>query len=301
MTSTAKTLNLASGWSSNPVSLGSPSTITTPLALDASQHLRRRHAQRESEALDHQPVDRRVRNCPFSITPVITAAAPVLWTNAGVSYVILGLSGDLFEVNVTNQMSWNDNTNPTGSVLGGINIKTIAPKSVFAGDSNGTLWAIDPAAFAGTAKRWSVATGSAVGSTFWDYGADSLMFGTTGGSVYALSATSGATFTAGGWPFDPDITTTDPISAPPLYVNGILVVGTTTGKLLFMNRATGSGSVVPCTGPSLIREYYFGSGVAVSGVSYNSTVGRYMVSTSSSANDGRLYYFDTITDTTACK
>ena len=226
----------------------------------------------------------------------------MLWTNAGVSYVILGLSGDLFEVNVTNQMSWNDNTNPTGSVLGRINIKTIAPKSVFAGDSNGTLWAIDPAAFAGTAKRWSVAAGSAVGSTFWDYGTDSLMFGTTGGSVYALSATSGATFTTSGWPFDPDITTTDPISAPPLYVNGILVVGTTTGKLFFIDWANRFGSGRPLHRPrSRIREYYFGSGVAVSGVADNSTVGRYMVSTSSSANDGRLYYFDTITDTTACK
>lgn len=296
--STAKTLTLASGWSSNPVSLGTPSTITTPLALDAS-NIYVGGTLSGNQRLWTVSQSAGTFGTPFAITPTITAAAPLLWTNGGISYVILGLSGDLFEINVTNQMSWNDNTNPAGSVLGRINMGTRTQKTVFAGDSNGTLWAIDPANFSGTAKRWSVAAGSAVGSTFYDYATDSVMFGTTGGSVYALAATTGATFTTTGWPFDPDSTTTDPISAPPLYVNGILVVGTTTGKLFFIDRAT--GSLAPCSGPSLIREYYFGSGVSVSGVSYNTTVSRYMVSTSSSANDGRLYYFDNINDLTACR
>jgi len=36
----------------------------------------------------------------------------------------------------------------------------------------------------------------------------------------------------------------------------------------------------------------------VSTIGFDSTVNRYMVTTSSAANDGRVYYFDVVTDPT---
>ena len=70
-------------------------------------------------------------------------------------------------------------------------------------------------------------------------------------------------------------------------------MGTTTGKLFFIDRNNGT------TGPALIRQYSFGSTQSVSGVGFDPNTGRYMVSTSDpTAKDGRLYYFDEITDPT---
>jgi hypothetical protein len=49
----------------------------------------------------------------------------------------------------------------------------------------------------------------------------------------------------------------------------------------------------------IIREYAFGASESVSGIGFDPTVNRYMVSTAnSSTNDGRLYYIDLIADPT---
>ena len=236
---------------------------------------------------------------PFTVTPTITSAAPALWTNAGTSYLFMGLTGHLLEVNVSNQTLAADNSNPgSASITGRISIGTKTTNRVLAGDDGGTMWAISPTNFAGTNKVWSYAAGSAVGSSYYDYGTDTVMFGTTGGNVLALDATAGTALS--GYPFDPDTTTVDPISAAPLYTAGILAVGTSTGKLFFIDRRTGTSP--SCGGPSLLREYSFGPSESVSGIGYDGGSSRYMVTTSSpSAADGRLYYIDTIGDTTSCQ
>jgi hypothetical protein len=78
-----------------------------------------------------------------------------------------------------------------------------------------------------------------------------------------------------------------------LYTGGVLVVGTTTGKLFLLDRNNGT------TGPALIRQYYFGSTQTVSGIGYDGSVSRYMVSTADAgSNDGRLYYLDLVADPT---
>jgi hypothetical protein len=87
----------------------------------------------------------------------------------------------------------------------------------------------------------------------------------------------------------------DPITAPPLYYGGVLAVGTTLGKLYFLDRNTGTAP-----GVSIISEYYFGPTEAVSGVAFDPNVNRYMVSTvsTSGVKDARLYYFDLVADPT---
>jgi hypothetical protein len=165
---------------------------------------------------------------------------------------------------------------------------------VFAGDDGGTMWALDPNNFAGTNKVWSyVVSGDSIQSSPYvdtNGSAIGVYFGTDGGKVVGLNWQTGAALT--GFPFVPG-TTSDSIRTAMLSQGGLLVVGTTTGKLFFIDRNNG-------TGPVVTRQYYFGPTQSVSGVSYDSTVGRYMVATSdSAANDGRLYIIDLVADPTS--
>ena len=92
--------------------------------------------------------------------------------------------------------------------------------------------------------------------------------------------------------------TSDPISAAPLYSSGVLVVGTTKGNLYFLDRNTGSATAP--NGVSIIKQVSFGSSQTVSSIGYDPDYNRYMVATSSAgALDGRLYYFDVVSDPTS--
>ena len=151
------------------------------------------------------------------------------------------------------------------------------------------MWAISPTTFSGTSFLWSYPAGAAITDNSYDSNTDTLQFGTSGGKVLVLNAGTGAVLNSS-YPYTLD--TSDPISAAPLYVSGILAVGTTKGKLYLMDRNTG-------TGASILRTYSFGSSYSVSTVAYDPNVSRFMVSTSSPASDGRVYYLDLVTDPTS--
>ena len=163
---------------------------------------------------------------------------------------------------------------------------------VFAGDDSGTMWALDINNFAGTNKASGVTPWRAdpiKSSAFYDFTNAVLMFGTDGGKVVALNS-SGTALT--NYPYTPGATT-DSIRSALLYTGGILAVGTTTGKLFFIDRSQGSAA------GGLVREYYFGPTESVSGVGFDSSSSRYMVTTSDpTVKDGRLYYIDQIADPT---
>ena len=97
-----------------------------------------------------------------------------------------------------------------------------------------------------------------------------------------------------GYPYT--LNASDPISSSPFFYNGVLVVGTTLGKLYFIDRSTTAAG----GSPAIIKEYYFGPTENVSTIGFDANVNRYMVSTSSNASvkDGRLYYFDLVADPT---
>jgi Concanavalin A-like lectin/glucanases superfamily len=278
-------------WASNPFVC--TCSIVTPLVLDRSniywggsragaQYLWSLGQNSESQPL----------GSPLPITPTITSAAPTLWTSGVTSYLFFGVVGNLVAVNVSTESISATNTNlGAASIWGRVTIGTKTTTRVLTGDDSGSFWSIDPNNFSGTNKQWRyvVANDSIKSSAYYDYGTNTFMFGTEGGKLVALDST-GAALT--GYPMTPG-SSTDAIRSAPLYANGVLAVGTTTGKLFFIDRNNGS------SGPALIREYYFGPTEAVSGVAFDSSSGRYMVSTSdSSTNDGRLYYIDVIGDPT---
>ena len=231
---------------------------------------------------------------PFMITPTITSAAPALWTDGATNYLFIGLTGNLIKLNVSNQTLNATNTSPgSASVVGRI---ATATTRIFAADSGGNVWAFDPNNFTGTNRVWQYTVGGTdtiQGSLLTDQVGGVIHFGTEQGKVGGVNIATGATHT--GYPFVPG-STSDAIRSAPLYLSGILLVGTTTGKLFIYDRNNGT------TGPAFIKQYYFGPTQAVSGVGYDSNVLRYMVSTADpTTKDGRLYFIDAITDPTAAK
>lgn len=288
----SSSLSLDGGWSPNPFDCSC--TIVTPLAMDSANlywgGTTTAPAQKVwtlGQASQSQPM-----GSPFTITPVITSAAPALWTSSGTTYLFIGLVGHIIKLDVTNQVLSATNDSPgTASVFGRIGIGTSGSTRVFAGDDGGNVWALDPSNFTGTNKAWSYQVSGDVikSSPYYDSGTNTIQFGTEAGQVIALGST-GALLT--GYPYTPG-TASDSIRSAPLYQAGILAVGTTTGKLFFIDRSTGSGT-------ALIRQYSFGSTESVSGIAFDKNTSRYLVSTSSaSAKDGRLYTFDLIADPTS--
>jgi hypothetical protein len=284
------TPDTSGNWSGRNPFTSCSCTITTPLGSDATNLYwggttgGAQRLWRLAQAL--------AATTPFglsnvSITPTITSATPAQMTVGTTVYMLLGLTGHVLKVDVTNMLVAADNTSPgTASVYGRIGASS--PK-VFAGDDGGTMWALDINNFAGTNKLWSYAvSGDSIKSTaFHDSTNTVLTFGTEGGKVVALNSGTGAI--VAGYPMTPGATD-DPIRSAMLYTSGVLAVGTTKGKLYFIDRSAAT----------LIRKYDFGATESVSGVGYDSGVSRYIVTTGdAAASDGRLYYIDRITDPTA--
>jgi len=234
-------------------------------------------------------------------TPVnVTTSSPTLSTVSGTTTLYLGVTARLLQLAVTGT-TFVTNTKP-GTITGRVSFGTSylpatnGTSRVYAGDSTGTMWAISPTTFTGTNYLWSYAAGSAITDNYYDGATDTAQFGTSGGKVVVLNAAGSGT--AGSllntsYPYT--LNASDPITAAPLYVNGVLAVGTTLGKLYLLDRNTGLTSP---NGVSILRKYSFGPTQSVSTIGYDANYSRYMVSTSSAANDGRIYYFDAVTDPT---
>jgi putative pyrroloquinoline-quinone-binding quinoprotein len=242
---------------------------------------------------------------PVTTPGNVTTSSPTLSTVSGTTTLYLGVAGDLLQLAVTGT-TWVTNTSP-GTVTGRVSFGTsflAATKGtsrVYAGDSSGSMWAISPTSFTGTSSLWSYAAGSAITNNYYDGATDTVAFGTSGGKVVVLNGADGSLLkthlspipVTTDYPFTLD--TSDPITAAPLYVNGVLAVATTLGKLYLIDRNTGLTSP---GGVKILRQFSFGPTQSVSTVGFDANQSRYMISTSSAANDGRIYYFDAVTDPT---
>ena len=238
---------------------------------------------------------------PVTTPANVTTSSPTLSTVAGTTTLYLGVTADLLQLAVTGTTFVQD-TKP-GTITGRVSFGTSAlagtygTSRIYAGDSAGNMTAISPTDFTGTHFLWSYAAGSAITNNYYDLFTDTVAFGTSGGKVVVLNAAGSGT---GGsllnttYPYTLDAS--DPITSAPLYVNGVLAVATTLGKLYLLDRNTGLASP---NGVSILRQYSFGPTESVSTIGYDANMTRYMVSTSSAANDGRIYYFDAVTDPTS--
>jgi hypothetical protein len=282
-------LDTSAAWAVNPYSCGC--TIVSPLALDTT-NLYWGGTVGSTQQIFTLGQATKTGPPAVTITPTITSSAPALWTDGTSTFLFMGMVGNILKFNASTQMFDSTNTNPGSAAIYGRVVPSSYLGTVFAGDDGGTMWAINATTFSGTNKLWSYAVSgdSIKSSPYVDVSqttAAGVYFGTEAGKVIGLANATGALLA--NYPVTPD-GATDPIRTAPLYTGGLLIVGNTKGKLFFIDRSTGT----------LYRKFYFGPTEAVSSVGYDSTVSRYMVSTSdTSTNDGRLYYIDLIADPTA--
>jgi Concanavalin A-like lectin/glucanases superfamily len=232
-----------------------------------------------------------------------SASPPQLFTDSGTTTLYMGASKDLLSLAVTGT-TWGLNTTVTGTVTGRVSVgksllsSTLNTIRIYAGDSTGTVYAISPSSFTstgtGTTSLWTYAAGSTATTTYYDTGSDTLQFGTSAGNVIVLTG-------AGSSGSGAKLNTTYPyavsgaVTAAPLYYNGVLVVATSTGNLYFLDRNTGLASP---NGVSIIKMVSFGTSQSISSIGFDVNSSHYLVSTSSSAQDGRLYVFDLVSDPT---
>jgi fibronectin-binding autotransporter adhesin len=280
-------------WATNPYDCAC--TISTPLALDASNVYFGSTTSNRSFFTVGQASETIPSGSPITITQTVSNNAPAIATIGSTAYAFLGLTGAIIKISAFSQATTFTNTSPGAqSIWGRIVLGTNGSTTrVYAGDDGGTMWAVDAGSnFTTTGGLWKYAiSGDQIKSSpYYDQGSDTIQYGTQNGAINVLGG-SGAVLNAS-YPYTPSAG--DAITAAPLYYNGVLVVGSTGGKLYFLDRNTGT-----TPGVSLIRAYNFGASESVSGIGFDPTVNRYMVTTASaSSKDGRLYYFDLVTDTT---
>ena len=229
----------------------------------------------------------------------VTGAALDIWTSSGVNYVFLGQTGYIVKANVSTGLVAEYNSKPTVatvkySVSGRILVVDQGTNRVLAGDDHGDFWSIAPATpnFSGTSFQWGytalAGTNQFKSAPFYDYRTGYVQFGSEGGKLIVIDTAQGSTTATPLTGYPMTTLTSDPIRTAVLYRSGVIAVGTTTGKLFFVNRRT-----VATGTPKLMREYYFGSTEQVSGIAYDQNTDKYLVTTSSAtASDGKLYMID---------
>ncbi len=291
---TALAPDTGTAWSTNPFDCSC--TISTPLAMDGNNLYW--GSTTSGKNFWTLGISNESNPTPVAITPAVTNTALSIATVSGTSYAFMGVTGNILKISTAGQVISATNSSPgTASVWGRIvaGYNKSGSMRVYAGDDGGNMWAIDPGSGFTTANGlWHYTTSNPIkGSPYYDHDTDTIHYGTQGGTVIVLGST-GAVLNAS-YPYTPAGGAGDPITAAPLYYSGVLVVGSTGGKLYFLDRNTGT-----TPGVSLIKEYFFGSSESVSSVGYDPALNRYMVTTSNpSANDGRVYFFDQLTDPTS--
>jgi outer membrane protein assembly factor BamB len=300
---TAGTLSpdTASPWNGAAYDCGC--TITTPLGMDSNNLYwggtlsgvsKLWTLGRNTKA---QPV-----GSPLSTAATVSGAAPAVWSSGGNTYLYLGLSGAVSKIDILNQANLATNTNPGGSTAVNGRVTVLSSK-VYAGDDNGYFWVLDAGANfganSGTYKYWSYhdATNHAscggvcgIKSHYVDTATGRVYFGDQDGHLYVVANGAAAT----GFPFRPG-SSSDAFATSPIYMSGILVVGTTTGTLYVIDQNNG-------TGPAVAETYKFGASTQVSGVSYDVGSATFLVTTSDAgAKDGRLYQIAATDPTPAYK
>ena len=301
--SSSATLTLDTGtgaaWTTNPYVCSC--TITTPLAMDANNVYWGSTTSNKNfwtVGIASETV------LTLALTPVVTSAGLTIASVSSTTYAFMGVTtpGGIVKISTAGNSLTATNSSTGMGVINGrvvVGYSKTGTQRVFAGDDAGNFWALDPgSAFNTNGGVWKYPGGSANainGSPYYDHDTNTVQFGTNSGTIVVLtSGTSSATLLNTAYPYTPSGGGSgDPITAAPLYYNGILVVGSTKGKLYFLDRNTG-------TSVSIVKEYYFGPTESVSGIGYDPTVDRYMVTTANSSTlDGRVYFFDSVTDPTS--
>lgn len=231
-----------------------------------------------------------------SVASAAVSANPFLVTVSSTTYLFSAANG--FVQRMTSALAVKTGgTQPSSTVSGRV---TVLGTTAYFVENNGKLWAVDVNVADNVAlpTLWSYqdvtthgscsAASNCTAKNLWVNAAQGrVYYGDYDGHVYAVRRNgAGGEVISSGYPFRPG-TSADHFETAPLYRNGVIAIGATTGRVFFIDQQNASNQ------PALIRAYDFGPN-AVSAISYRrntATTGEYMVGT----EGGRLYYIDAST------
>ena len=281
-------LVLDTDWSVNPYDC--TCAISTPLGQDTSNLYWGGTASGNKMWILKKSDGTKVAGVTNPVTTglgVISGASPALWTST-YQYIFMGGTSHYYKVDTTNQVLTTDNSACTGTGATVNGRLSIINNKVYGADNTGKLCVLDATSFGTTS--WSYHddahhSGCTAGQTcaissplYVDYLLNRVFYGDGDGHLYANTSAGVAT----GFPYQPSAS--DAYDAAPFYNVGVMVAGTTTGKLYVIDVNGGSG-------PVLKQTYRFGATTKVSGIGYDKGSANYMIATSDATNkDGKLFY-----------
>ena len=281
---TAFTLVTAQAW---PYHNGASATATSALAMDSSNVYWAGNDGSGSRKL-FSLTTAMVLNGSRTITADIVAS-PSLATVSGTSYLFAGTNGKIYRM-PTNLASDINTTQSTSTVYGRV---TVYGGTVYFPEDIGKIWALSATDLSTTwsyqdtnvgrhASGCSANSSCTVRNLYLDPATSRSYFGDKDGHVYVLTS-AGAVVNAN-YPYRPGAST-DEFQTAPLYRAGVIVIGSTTGKVFVIDQNNG-------TGPAVYQTFNFQS--AISTIAYD-TDGYYVIGTA----DGKLYYLNGVTDPTS--
>jgi outer membrane protein assembly factor BamB len=220
-------------------------------------------------------------NGTLTVTANATGA-PAVADVSGTRYLFSAVNGRVYRM--TTSLGSSINATPTGSNVTSY-VGVYAGNAVYFGDAGGKFWSLNGSDLT-TIWSYTNANSSAIGGFFFNQRPARAFYGDAAGKMYAIirsGSTANGVVLSSNYPYQPTgVSSSDSITAAPVYVSGVTAYGTTTGKVIFLDAQNGSSQ------PALIQLYHVGS--AVSSVAYDyqsSSVGNFMISTA----DGHIYVF----------
>jgi hypothetical protein len=274
---------------------GASATATSPLTIDGTNAYWAGNNGSGARKLFRLPQNSATTlNGSGSLTADLTAF-PAATTVSGTTTIYAAINGTVYKYG--GSFGTPTTVSVTDSAVAGR--MTLFGDIVYFIEADGTVWALNAS---NLSTNWSYqdtnASRHSGGCTannqcsaqnlFVQTVAGRVTYGDQDGHVYVVSKSGSTGALLSGYPFRPGLST-DVFTTAPLVSNGIIAIGTTGGKVFFIDQQNASSA------PTLLRTYNFNS--AISSISYdrNSSVsGEYMITTA----DGRMFYISRITDPT---
>jgi len=204
------------------------------------------------------------------------------------AYDTTAAGGFLYKLPIT-PAAGSNGTQPTAVTYGRVSLNRYNVALV---DNNGRAFLVNAHTLA---NRWTYASsGSHGGSTcphancgakdiFYDVSTERIYWGDYDGHLYAVKysgAGTTGTVVHANFPFSLE-SGTDVFTSAPTFRQGVIAIGSKTGKLYFVDEASGGAA------PALLRTYTLGT-ARINTIAYDLQGGQYVVGT----QDGKLYYVE---------
>jgi hypothetical protein len=230
--------------------------------------------------------------------PAVVTATPALATISSLDYLFAGMQGYLYKIKISDQSATSWSQPATTSTINGR--VTTGGGLVYLPDNMGYVYAVNSTtlitdwSYQDTGTHGSCTDGGSctIKNLYLDAANARVMYGDQDGHLYVISKNGAGATVMAGYPLQP--AAGEAFTAAPLYADGIIVAGTSSGSLFVINRMTTATGT-----PALLATYKLGSAVSTVSLnaSTNGSAGAYMVGTA----NGKLFFIDKVSDSDSYK